>query len=178
MTTPRHQYNPRQNRSRRLAAIMIASLVAPSALGATRSAGQEAHAHPAGTTAADGASMMEKCKAMMSEHQEAMRKQQAMDSKLDELVAAMKSATGDDKVPAIEAVVVELVSQRRAMHGMMADHHAGMMRHMMEHMSQGMPMGEGRSMMEMCPMMQGTAAGGEGEQSEEGDGGHSEHHPP
>jgi len=58
----------------------------------------------------------------------------------------------------------------------MADHHAGMMRHMMEHMG-GMPMGEGRSMMEKCPMMKEMAAGSEGEQPAEGDDGHSEHHP-
>lgn len=61
------------------------------------------------------------------------------------------------------------------MHGMMADHHAGMMRHMMEHMSQEMPMGEGRGMTGMCPMMQGVAAG-EGEEPAEGEDDHSEHH--
>ena len=51
-----------------------------------------------------------------------------------------------------------------------------MMRHMMEHMSEGMPMGEGRSKMGMCPMMQAMAAAERGE-PEEGDDGHSEHHP-
>jgi len=167
----------RPNRSRRFAAMAIVSLIAAAAgaLTAVGGEGQE-HSHPAGAPAAEGASMMEKCQAMMARHHEMMEQHQAMDAKLDGLVAAMKSAAGDDKVPAIAAVVEELVGQRRAMHGMMADHHAGMMRHMMEHMGQGMPMGEGRSMMEKCPMMQGMAAG-EGEEPAEGEDGHSEHHP-
>jgi len=168
----------RSNRSHRFAALAIASLIA-AAIGALTAVGGESqeHSHPAGGPAAEGASMMEKCQAMMARHEAMMEERQAMDAKLDELVAAMKAAAGADKVPAIEAVVEELVAQRRAMHGTMADHHAGMMRHMMEHMGQGMPMGEGRSMMKKCPMMKEMAAGSEGEQPEGGDDGHSEHHP-
>ena len=167
----------RWNSSRRLAAIAIAALAAAaaSAPAVTASRSQE-HSHPAPAPAAEGASMMEKCQAMMARHEEMTEQRRAMDAKLDGLVAAMKSAAGDDKVPAIEAEVEELVAQRRAMHAMMADHHAGMMRHMMEHMSQAMPMGEGRAMMGMCPMMKGMAAG-EGEEPAEGDDGHAEHHP-
>lgn len=163
----------RSNRSRHFAALAIASLIAAAVgpLTAVGGEGQE-HSHPAEAPAAEGASMMEKCQAMMAEHRKVMEKRETMDAKLDELVATMKSAAGDDKVAAIEAVVEELASQRLAMHTMMADHHAGMM----QHMGQGMPMGEGRSMMEKCPMMQGMAAG-EGEEPAEGEDGHSEHHP-
>ncbi len=168
----------RLNRPRRVAAIVIVSLAAAAAGGLAAAGGEgQEHSHPAGVPAAEGASMMEKCQAMMARHEEMMQQRQAMDAKLEGLVAAMKAADGDDRVPAIEAVVEELVGQRQAMHGMMADHHAGMMRHMMEHMSQAMPMAEGGgSMMKMCPMMQGMTAD-EGEQSAEGDNGHSEHHP-
>lgn len=167
----------RSNRSRRIAALAIASLIAAAAGALTAVSGEsQEHSHPAGVPATEGASMMEKCQAMMARHDEMMEQRQAMDAKLEGLVAAMTSAAGADKVPAIEAVVEELVAHRRSMHAMMADHHAGMVRHMKEHMSQAMPMGEGRSMMEKCPMMQGMAAG-EGEEPAVGEDGHSEHHP-
>ena len=117
----------RWNRSRRFAAIAIMSLlaVAASTLAVRGSEGQEPHSHPAGATAPEGTSMMEKCQAMMARHEEMMQQREAMDAKLDGLVAAMKSAAGDDQAPVIAAVVEELVAQRRSMHGMMADHHAG-----------------------------------------------------
>jgi predicted metal-dependent enzyme (double-stranded beta helix superfamily) len=86
---------------------------------------------------------------MMSRHQLMMSDMQAMDKKLDELVARM-NATRDEKtkLDAVAAVVTELVSQRRQMRGRMADMQSQMMGHMMGHMQ------EGPASAMQCPMMQ------------------------
>jgi hypothetical protein len=55
-------------------------------------------------------------------------------------------ATGAAKTEATAAVVETLVEQRKTMHTMMAQHHQGMMQHMMGHMGSG----EG---MASCPTM-------------------------
>jgi hypothetical protein len=55
-------------------------------------------------------------KQAMMEQKAMMAKMAAADQTLDELIARMTSAKGDEKVAAIEAVVKELVSQRRQMH--------------------------------------------------------------
>jgi len=47
--------------------------------------------------------------------QDMMKKMEADDAKLEELVAAMNAAQGQAKVDAIAAVLNEMVSQRRAM---------------------------------------------------------------
>ena len=71
--------------------------------------------------------MMEHREAMMAKHQEMMAEMESMDAKLDSLVAAMNTATGDDKVNAMAAVLEELVGQRKAMHEKMQQRRMGMM---------------------------------------------------
>ena len=68
---------------------------------------------------------------MKAEHDKAMAEMKAMDARLDEKVAAMNAASGDQKVAAMEAVINELVAQRREMRDKMAmihhHHEMGMM---------------------------------------------------
>ena len=52
---------------------------------------------------------------MMADHQKMMAEMKASQKKLDDLVAAMNQATGDDKVGTLAAVVTELVAQHREM---------------------------------------------------------------
>ncbi len=52
-------------------------------------------------------------------HERMMAEMKAADAKLDALVAAMNTATGDAKVGAVAAVVTELVAQHKAMQGHM-----------------------------------------------------------
>lgn len=59
------------------------------------------------------------CKDMMATHEKMMADVKAMDAKLDEMVAAMNSASGDKKVDAMGALVTEMVSQRKQMQEMM-----------------------------------------------------------
>ena len=50
---------------------------------------------------------------MMADHQKMMADMKASQKKLDDLVAAMNQATGDDKVNKLAAVVSELVAKHR-----------------------------------------------------------------
>lgn len=95
------------------------------------------------------AMMRERCQAMLKQHQAMHSKRQAMDDELDELVAQMKEAQGDEKIDAISTVVEKLVEQRRAMHAMMPQMRMQTMRHMMEHMRAG------KESMTDCPFMKG-----------------------
>ena len=52
---------------------------------------------------------------MMADHQKMMADMKASQKKLDDLVAAMNQATGDDKVNKLAAVVTEMVAQQREM---------------------------------------------------------------
>jgi len=56
---------------------------------------------------------------VMADHQKMMADMKASQKKLDDLVAAMNQATGDDKVDTLAAVVTELVAQHRDMCGRM-----------------------------------------------------------
>lgn len=56
---------------------------------------------------------------MMADHQKMMADMKASQKKLDDLVAAMNQATGDDKVNKLAAVVTEIVAQHREMCGRM-----------------------------------------------------------
>jgi hypothetical protein len=103
---------------------------------------QSSHEHgqsaPASKKSAKGAArqggephemrMMEQCKEMMAKHDTMVTEMKAMDARLDEKLAAVKNGkTSDEKLTALEAVVVELSAQRKQMHGLMGDmHHAGM----------------------------------------------------
>ncbi len=52
--------------------------------------------------------------AWTAKHREYMEKMAETDARLDDLVAAMNAAEGDEKVEAVAAVLNELISQRRA----------------------------------------------------------------
>jgi hypothetical protein len=82
----------------------------------------------------------EQCQTMMAKHQEMQDKRQAMDAKLDELVAKMNAASTSKEPDAMEkpmaAVLTELVAQRKANRSMMMEMQPEMMGHMMGH--QGM----------------------------------------
>jgi hypothetical protein len=70
----------------------------------------------------------------MPDQKAMMQRMAAADQKLDQLVAKMNAATGDEKVAAIAAVVTELAAQRRQMRAMM-QMQGGMMEQMMMRMS-------------------------------------------
>jgi hypothetical protein len=64
--------------------------------------------------------------AWKAKHTEYMKKRAEMDARLDELVAAMNAAHGDQKVDAMAAVLNELISQRNARRQRMHRHWQGM----------------------------------------------------
>jgi hypothetical protein len=70
---------------------------------------------------------------MMADHQKMMADMKAAQKKLDDLVAAMNQATGDDKVNKLAAVVTELVAQHRDMCGRMMSGNMMMPMSMMQH---------------------------------------------
>lgn len=57
--------------------------------------------------------------AMKAAYEKAVAEMQAMDARLNEKVAAMNAASGDQKISAMEAVINELVAQRKEMHDKM-----------------------------------------------------------
>ncbi len=69
---------------------------------------------------------------MMAEHQQMMADMKVMDQKLDDLVAKMTNAKGNDRIDAIAAVVKELAAQHTQMRGRMMTMHDGMMKQMMQ----------------------------------------------
>jgi hypothetical protein len=64
---------------------------------------------------------------MTKMHEQMMAQMQAGDARLDALVKDMNAAKGDVKVDAVAAVVTELVTQHKAMHGHMGQMHQMMM---------------------------------------------------
>lgn len=68
---------------------------------------------------------------MMAGQQKMMMSMQASDKKLDDLVAQLNSAKGNDRIDKLVAVVNELAAERKQMTNMMSMH-GGMMRTMME----------------------------------------------
>ncbi len=93
-------------------------------------------------------SMNSSCQGMMKQHQKMMDEMQQMDKQLQAKVAAMNSATGDQKVVAIAAAVNELAKQRHEMFARMDQMQSGMMSHMASHMQSG-----DKQSMANCPMM-------------------------
>jgi hypothetical protein len=69
--------------------------------------------------------------AMMAGQQHMMMSMQASDRKLDDLVAQLNAAKGNDRIDRLVAIVNELVAERKQMTGMMAMH-GGMMNTMMQ----------------------------------------------
>jgi len=66
--------------------------------------------------------------ATMAGQQQMMASMQAADKKLDDLVAQLNAARGDDRLDKVIAVVKELVAERKTMRDMMAGR-SGMMMH-------------------------------------------------
>jgi hypothetical protein len=98
------------------------------------------HQHPAGPEGK--MDTMEKSADWQARHEKMMAEMKAMDTRLDEKVAAMNAAKGDQKVEAMAAVINELVSQRKEMRENFGPMHHGMKGPMM---GQHGPMD--------CPMM-------------------------
>ncbi|MDD4072254.1 MAG: hypothetical protein PHY78_07825 [Desulfobacterales bacterium] len=78
-------------------------------------------------------------KAMMEHRQQMMAEMQAMDKALDEKVARMNAATGEDRLPAAIDVINEFVSQHKVMREKMMRINEQEMMRMQEHMGEGMP---------------------------------------
>lgn len=133
------------------------------------------HAAEGGMMGDAGSMSMDHCQAMKAHRQEMMEKRQAADAELDEMMEAVRSASGDAKLEAMEKLLGELVEQRSTMGGMMSGAPCPMMGSMMQHMS--MMMGEmGEGAMEECPMMKKMMSQGDNP-SESGGADHSAHHP-
>ena len=111
--------------------------------------------------------MMESCQTMKEKKQEMMADLKAQDAKLIEAVARMNSATGDQKMTLMAALITSLVEQRTAMHRRTAKMQEEMMTHMMEHMQMG------KESMTQCPMMK-EMMGKKGMDNKSGDA-HKEH---
>ncbi len=111
------------NFHRILAALSLALTVAAvPALAQTTKEMPAGHGHGMmhGQTAQeDSGDSSPRCDMMKKKQEKMMAKCKAMDSKLDELAAAMNSATGQEKIEAMAALLNELVAQRKAMHSMM-----------------------------------------------------------
>jgi hypothetical protein len=96
----------------------------------------------AGSEGKMDAGMMEKHKDWQVRHEKMMAEMKAMDTRLDEKLAAMNAAKGDQKVEAMAAVINELVTQRKEMRENFGPMHHGMKGPMM-----------GKQGMMDCPMM-------------------------
>ena len=100
--------------------------------------------------------MGDRCKQMMTMHNQMMADMKALDASLDEKVAAMNTAKGNAKVDAMAAVINEMASQRKQMMAKMSNMRDQMMAYMGEHMSQSGSAAM-RPSMAQCPMMKGMA---------------------
>jgi len=69
--------------------------------------------------------------AMMAGQHQMMMSMQASDKKIDDLIAQLNAAKGNDRIDKLVAVVNELVAERKQMMTMMSMH-GGMMDHMMQ----------------------------------------------
>jgi len=89
------------------------------------------HEHPAGPESKMDTT--EKSKDWQAKHEKMVAEMKAMDTRLDEKLAAMNAATADQKVEAMAAVINELVSQRKEMRANFGPMHHGMRGPMMAH---------------------------------------------
>jgi hypothetical protein len=67
--------------------------------------------------------MSHQCMAMMNMRQNMTAEMDTMDTKLEKMVATLKSAKGEDRWAAVTAILDELVSQRKAMREKMSQMH-------------------------------------------------------
>ena len=101
---------------RMMNALVLAAAIAV-ALSAAGSYAQNATQHEHAAPAAAQASAMD--------HQAMMATMQAEQKKLDELIAQMNAARGEDKIDKIAAVVTELAAREKRMNSMMMMMHGG-----------------------------------------------------
>jgi len=122
--------------------VMVIALSIPCALFAQQDQSQtpgtqpKAEMKPGHKHAGQKPMMTQAHKKMMAEHEQMMKE---MDARLQEKVAAMDAAKGDQKIEAMAAVIKELVSQRQQMRD-----------HMMK--MREMRMGRGHHQMGNCCM--------------------------
>lgn len=152
--------------------ILVPGVVAAAALALAMSAGAQTTAVPGSAPAArspqaghmkahhvksaeaagKAVDLKAECEAMMARKQEAHARIEAMDARLDKLVAEMNAAKESREADAMEkpmaAVLNELVVQRKALQTMMMEMQPAMMAHMAHHMQ----MHGTKGAME-CPMM-------------------------
>lgn len=57
-----------------------------------------------------------RCQQMMSQRGDMVQRMDAMDKKMDDLIAEMNKARGDRKVDAMAKVITEMAAQRKEMH--------------------------------------------------------------
>ena len=100
------------------------------------------HEHPAGPESKMDTT--EKHQDWQAKHEKMVAEMKAMDTRLDEKLAAMNAAKGDRKVEAMAAVINELVSQRKEMRANFDPMHQGM---------RCPRMGQQAAMPPDCPMM-------------------------
>src|SRR5512133_2360153 len=93
--------------------------------------------------------MMAHCQEMKEQKEKMMTERKAQDTELGKQISEMNSAPDDKKLGLLAAVVTRLVEQRAAMDAQMEKMHAGMMKHMMEHMQMG------KESLSHCPMLKG-----------------------
>lgn len=103
--------------------LMLAVLIVPCSLLAQQEKPQ-APAAPEGMKA-QGTQEHKMSGDRMKKHDEMMSRMKEMDARLDEKVAAMDAAKGDQKVDAMAAVIKEMVSQRKTMQEHMMMMHKG-----------------------------------------------------
>ncbi len=103
-------------------------------------------AAPAEDAASEG-KMMERCKKMMEQKQQMRADRQAQTKELTEQAAKMNSASAENKVDEMAALITRMLEQRIAMDERKAKMEDDMMEHMRGHMEMG------KNSMSMCPMM-------------------------
>ena len=105
-------------------AVITTFLVALAVVPGRITSGLTAQAPPAASSGQQSTPTMQD---MTKMHEQMMAQMQAGDARLEALVKDMNAAKGEVKVDAVAAVVTELVTQHKAMHGHMGQMHQMMM---------------------------------------------------
>jgi hypothetical protein len=158
--------------------LLFAQQTAPSAPGGVTEAQPPGRPHGGGSGGQHG-QMMQKRKGMQAKHQQAQEDMQAMDARLDEKIAAMNNAKGDQKMSAMADVINELASQRKEMRDKFSNMHQAKMCGMMGKMGmhgQGGGQGGGMGMGACCPMMQQQGQQGDADLGSAHEGDHGDAH--
>jgi hypothetical protein len=142
--------------SRILAVLALAAAVTATGVHAQQGQPKTGNQPGSGQSGMMSGNMGDRCKQMMTMHNQTMADMKALDASLDEKVAAMNTAKGNAKVDAMAAVINEMASQRKQMMAKMSSMRDQMMAHMGEHMPQSGSTAMRQSMAQ-CPMMKGMA---------------------